>query len=242
MKKALNIILIVIVAIDFGYSQSSEELRFYDSSWERTDKLRKVFYIKNISIENDSSYQIKVFNNSGNLMMKGYFSKLEPMIPNGYFEFYNINTTYDKCTGYYLNGEIVGEWKIFHNDSTRILNYDSINSTSCKELDDYDSYPDVFITYEDYASFRGRDPGISFREYIVEERFYPPFEELFHITGRVIIEFIIDKNGNVCKPKIVKNISTNFDKEALRILNNSPNWDPVHRIEMFTFPFWFDYE
>ena len=239
--KYITIILIVITTFsEFGSCQSSEHLRFFNSEWEMLDNLRKVSYIENISVENES-YRIKIFNNSGKLLMNGTFSSIDPRIPNGTFEFYSICKKYDKCIGNYQNGEIVGQWKVFLGDSLRIINYDSIIINQCKGLE-IDKYSDVFITYENYPSFRGADPPLSFREYIAEEKFYPPFEELFHISGRVIIEFVIDTDGNVCKPKIVRNTNANLDKEALRILNNSPKWNPVDRVVMYTFPFGFEYE
>lgn len=202
--------------------------------------MRKAIYIESILVDNDS-YHISIFNNSGNLKMKGTFSSIDPMIPDGAFEFYNISNKYDKCIGNYQNGEIIGQWKIYKGDSIRIINYDSININPCKKLEN-DKHSDLFIFYGEYPTFRGVSPTQSFREYIAEERFYPPFEELFKITGRVMIQFAIDTSGNVCNPKIVKNANPNFDKEALRILKNSPKWKPVDRIVMFTFPFCFENE
>lgn len=241
MKKLMTILFVISTFSEYSTCQSSEYLRFFDSKWEVVDKLRKVSYIESISVES-GLFHVKIFNNAGKLLMNGKFSSIDPRIPNGKFEFYSISNKYDKCIGNYQNGEIAGQWKIFLGDSVKILDYDSINIYQNKELD-FDKYSSgVFITYENYPSFRGRDPSVSFREYIAEEIFYPPFEDLFHITGRVIIQFVVDTDGNACKPKIVKNVNASFDKEALRILINSPKWDPVDRIEMLTFPFGFDHE
>lgn len=44
--------------------------------------------------------------------------------------------------------------------------------------------------------------------------------------GRVIVQFIVDKEGNVVYPKIVRGIDHYLDKEALRIVGIMPKWKP----------------
>ncbi len=44
--------------------------------------------------------------------------------------------------------------------------------------------------------------------------------------GNVYIAFVITKEGTVRDARIVKGINENCDKEALRLINNMPTWDP----------------
>lgn len=44
--------------------------------------------------------------------------------------------------------------------------------------------------------------------------------------GRVIIQFIVDKEGNVVNPKVVRSVDPYLDKEALRVINLMPKWKP----------------
>lgn len=44
--------------------------------------------------------------------------------------------------------------------------------------------------------------------------------------GRVIIRFVVDKEGNVVNPKVVRSVDPYLDKEALRIINQMPKWKP----------------
>ncbi|MBR7157471.1 MAG: TonB family protein [Bacteroidales bacterium] len=45
--------------------------------------------------------------------------------------------------------------------------------------------------------------------------------------GRVLIKYIIDEKGNLVQPKIVTSSGNEFlDKEALRVLSESPKWEP----------------
>ena len=44
--------------------------------------------------------------------------------------------------------------------------------------------------------------------------------------ARCIVQFIIDTEGNVIKPRIIKSVDPFFDKEALRITSELPRWKP----------------
>ncbi|MBD9109232.1 MAG: energy transducer TonB [Bacteroides nordii] len=46
------------------------------------------------------------------------------------------------------------------------------------------------------------------------------------ISGRVIIQIIIDKEGNVTDPKVVRSVDPYLDKEALRVVSHMPKWTP----------------
>ena len=47
---------------------------------------------------------------------------------------------------------------------------------------------------------------------------YPELARKAGIEGRVVIEFILDENGNVTKPEFLKTIGGGCDEEALRVL------------------------
>ena len=44
--------------------------------------------------------------------------------------------------------------------------------------------------------------------------------------GRVIIRFVVDKEGNVVNPKVVRSVDPYLDKEALRVIKTMPKWKP----------------
>lgn len=45
--------------------------------------------------------------------------------------------------------------------------------------------------------------------------------------GRVVVRFVIEKDGTVTNPKVVKSVDPVFDKEALRIVSIMPKWMPA---------------
>lgn len=46
------------------------------------------------------------------------------------------------------------------------------------------------------------------------------------ISGRVIVQFKIAKDGNVKDPKVVRGLAPEFDAEALRLVKRMPKWIP----------------
>ncbi|WP_125040568.1 energy transducer TonB [Bacteroides faecalis] len=45
--------------------------------------------------------------------------------------------------------------------------------------------------------------------------------------GQVVIQFIIDKEGNIINPKVLHGIDPVLDKEALRVVGLMPKWKPA---------------
>ena len=45
-------------------------------------------------------------------------------------------------------------------------------------------------------------------------------------SGRVVLEFIVDENGNIVNPQVIKGFGYGCDEEALRVVANMPKWIP----------------
>lgn len=82
----------------------------------------------------------------------------------------------------------------------------------------------IFVTVEQNPEFKG---GVSeMFKYIGEHMQYPAEAQRRGLDGRVFIRFIVDKNGNVQNPVILKGAAPSLDAEALRIISNFPQWNP----------------
>ena len=55
---------------------------------------------------------------------------------------------------------------------------------------------------------------------------YPEAAEKAGTQGRVIVSFIVEKDGSVSNAKVQKSVSEELDAEALRVVNAMPNWTP----------------
>lgn len=55
---------------------------------------------------------------------------------------------------------------------------------------------------------------------------YPKEAQANKEQGRVIVRFVIDKDGKVTDAKVVRSISPSLNKEALRLIKAMPRWKP----------------
>jgi len=46
------------------------------------------------------------------------------------------------------------------------------------------------------------------------------------ISGRVIVSFVINENGQVTDPEVLRHVDKDLDKEAIRIIKSMPRWIP----------------
>lgn len=55
---------------------------------------------------------------------------------------------------------------------------------------------------------------------------YPAKAQAEGIQGRGIVQFIVDEDGYIIEPNIVRSVEPSLDKEALRIIKMLPQWKP----------------
>ena len=84
---------------------------------------------------------------------------------------------------------------------------------------------EVFYKVDVMPKFNGGDSD-NFRQFIQEKLKYPEDAQTKKITGKVYVEFVIDKEGNIVNAKVIRGVSPSLDAEALRVVNLSPKWEP----------------
>lgn len=63
-------------------------------------------------------------------------------------------------------------------------------------------------------------------EYIYKSIKYPAEARANGIEGMVVISFVIEKNGTITDPRILRDLDGGCGEEALRIIESMPNWIP----------------
>ena len=63
-------------------------------------------------------------------------------------------------------------------------------------------------------------------KYLSKNINYPEDCKKEGIQGRVIVQFVVDKDGSIKDPTIARGVHPSLDKEALRVLSSMPNWKP----------------
>lgn len=83
---------------------------------------------------------------------------------------------------------------------------------------------EVFFIVEHMPEFPGGD--IALRKFIAENVKYPEEAKGKGLSGKVFVQFVIDKNGDVVSPKIVRSVDPILDNEAIRVIQSLPKWTP----------------
>lgn len=100
---------------------------------------------------------------------------------------------------------------------------------------------EVFYIVEDMPTFNGGEPATEFRKYIAQNLRYPEIAAENGISGRVIVQFAVNRTGQVVDAVVVRSVDPALDKEAIRVVMASPKWTPGKQRGkavkvLFTFP------
>lgn len=84
-----------------------------------------------------------------------------------------------------------------------------------------------FVDCDQKPTFLGHsDPRYFIEKWVYQYLKYPEEAVEKGIQGRVNVQFYIDKDGQVKDAKVVKSADPILDREAIRVVEASPNWKP----------------
>lgn len=86
------------------------------------------------------------------------------------------------------------------------------------------SRPDVYSFVDRMPQFPGGDSVMI--SFIKNNLVYPYSAKINKIEGTVTTKFVVDELGNLVSPTVIKGLSLDCNKEALRILSVMPKWIP----------------
>lgn len=83
------------------------------------------------------------------------------------------------------------------------------------EDEEEETEPEVFLAVEDMPELIGGIGGLQ------QKINYPKMAKKAGVEGRVFIQFIVDKNGQVTEPHVLRGIGAGCDQEALRVIREA---------------------
>lgn len=84
---------------------------------------------------------------------------------------------------------------------------------------------EVFLVAETMPSFM--DGTIeTFRAWVMQNVKFPQIALENNIQGRVVLSFVIDKDGRLTNVEVLQAPDRSLAEEAVRVLNKSPKWSP----------------
>lgn len=83
---------------------------------------------------------------------------------------------------------------------------------------------DVFDVVEEMPQYPGGMQAML--SFLQENITYPKDAQEKKISGRVLVTFVVEKDGSISNVETVKSVFPSLDEEAVRIVKAMPNWKP----------------
>lgn len=82
----------------------------------------------------------------------------------------------------------------------------------------------IYNAVDNVPKFKGGDKALS--EYLAANLKYSERDKENDVQGKVIITMVVERDGSLTDIQVVRGISTDCDKEAVRLMKTSPKWIP----------------
>lgn len=82
----------------------------------------------------------------------------------------------------------------------------------------------VYDVVEQMPSFPGGISGL--RTYLNQNTRYPAVAQENCVQGRVVVSFVVGKDGHISDVTVLRSVDPSLDKEAVRVIRNMPRWTP----------------
>ena len=82
----------------------------------------------------------------------------------------------------------------------------------------------VFDVVEQMPSFPGGPQALM--QWLSENVRYPVVAQENGVQGRVVVSFVVERDGSITDVKVVRSVDPSLDKEAARVVKSMPRWIP----------------
>ena len=82
----------------------------------------------------------------------------------------------------------------------------------------------TYVVVEQMPAFPGGDAALM--KYLSENIKYPEAAEKAGEQGRVVVNFIVEKDGAISNVNVVRSVTPTLDAEAVRVIKAMPKWVP----------------
>jgi TonB family protein len=242
MKWIALIVTVLLVFLQPGHAQAykNEKLIYFDENGAKT-KEKNAAALEQVIKFNDTLYLFNFYRIDGPMFRS--FSTNDPNgnIVNGVYRSYDATGQMDS-TGLCHAGKRSGDWavyskglysqKLLYDDGKLLWAKDTLqlkhegDSLAANHKKDT-SGDKVFTKVEIESSFPGA--AKAWLNYLQANMHYPDKAVKKHIEGKVVIAFVVDKQGHIPMGRVYVDHSVEYmlDQEALRIIFVSPDWTPA---------------
>ncbi|MCQ2083260.1 MAG: energy transducer TonB [Bacteroidaceae bacterium] len=105
-------------------------------------------------------------------------------------------------------------------DQTEFIDISELEEIAVEPEPEVDDTP--FMIVEDMPEFPGGQEALL--KYLSSHIKYPSTCRENNIQGRVVLQFIVNKDGSIVDVEVIKAVNPLMDKEAVRVVQGMPKW------------------
>lgn len=105
--------------------------------------------------------------------------------------------------------------------------FDEHSSINVHTIPPVDSHieEEIFLATEESPEFPGGMGNLS--RWISENLKYPENLKDNNVTGRVVVQIVVEKDGSISNARVIRGVNKEMDDEAIRLMKVMPTWKPA---------------
>lgn len=227
LKKSISLILFFLLCLGKAFSQDGN-LYVFNDNWEPTADLKKAKYLMEIRKANDSSWNGWYYNVNGPLVRIESYKNINTQELDGPYTIFKPNGYIDSIINY-KNGILDGSAYFFNDSNQCVKEIVFSKGSAIKELSRAERDAKITVdTSKTITEAESQFPGGvgAWSKYLSKNLQYPERAVNNEFQGTVVLQFIVLENGSVTNVEIYHSVEYSLDKEAIRMLKQSPKWIP----------------
>ncbi|MDO4215686.1 MAG: energy transducer TonB [Bacteroidales bacterium] len=92
------------------------------------------------------------------------------------------------------------------------------------EVEEAEDEQTIFQVVENQPEFPGGQSALM--QYLSKNIKYPTISQENGVQGRVVVQFVVNKDGSIVDPVVARSVDPYLDKEAIRVVTTMPKWKP----------------
>jgi len=234
MKLPLTL-LYLLATLHLNAQYADKEFYLWDANNNAVSEQRLAKLFTVVNKITDTCWQWDTYNMFGPLVSSEQFKDHDGKVPHGNSLYYRA-TGYVDSSGSFWNGLAEGDW-YYYNDTGRTVFKKTFVRGKIETLVDLikEENEKKMLAKEDEATKKDEResefPGASkgWQRYILNNLKYPERAFNSHITGKVVTQFVVNTAGRIEQINIFHSVEFSLDREATRIIRESPKWIPAYQ-------------
>lgn len=221
MKKILTLTFFLLTVVTWG-----EDTIYFDYDWNKVSSFKYTTYYEIAQYDKADTNRAteRIYFKSGQIKTEKSYSDYKDKKVDGklkeWYETGQLRRDIDFKSGK-LNGQFLTYWD--NGKPKRIDRYENNKLIEGKCF----NFDGVATTYYDYVKKPEFPGGMNeLMEHLGKELKYPNKARKEEIEGRVLVGFIVNKDGNISDIKIIQGLNKQLDEEAIRVVKKMPKWKP----------------